>query len=122
MQTHFKATNYELTEEIQNFTLKKLSAISKFVGKEEETEANVFVELGRETGAHAQGKVWRAEFNFDQGGKRLRAQATEEVLEDAIDRAIKDLSRELRNDKSRRESLGKRGGRMLKSMLRGFQP
>ena len=122
MQTHFKGTNYELTEEIQNFTLKKLSAISKFVGKELETEAQVFVELGRETGAHTQGKVWRAEFNFDQGSKRLRAQATEELLEDAIDEAIKDLSRELRSDKSRRESLGKRGGLVLKSMLRGFQP
>ena len=121
MQLHFKATNYELTLAIQEFAQKKLSAIEKFLGKEGKSEARVYVELGKVTGAQAHGRIWRAELNFDQGGKQLRAEATEESLEDAIDRAIEDLAHGLRSHKTKAETLGKRGGRMLKSMLRGFK-
>ncbi len=121
MQLHFKSTNYELTLAIREFAEKKLSAISKFLGTEDRSEAQVYVELGKVTGAHVHGRIWRAEINFDQGGKQLRAEATEESLEDAIDRAIEDLSHGLRSHKTRSETLSKRGGRMLKSMLRGFK-
>ncbi len=118
MQLQFKATNYEITEEARASFEKKLSALEKF---DRNDTAHVYVELGRETGAHAHGKVWRAEINFDMEGARLRADATEESLEDAVDSAIAELSQGLRTHKSKQETLSKRGGRMLKSMLRGFR-
>lgn len=118
MQLQFKATNYEITEEVRTSAEKKLSALEKF---DRNGTANVYVELGRETGAHAHGRVWRAEINFDMEGARLRAEATQESLEDALDSAIGELSQGLRSHKSKQETLGKRGGRMLKSMLRGFR-
>lgn len=121
MQITYKGTNYEITSEIRTFAEKKLSALNKFEGKNVSTEALLYVELGRETEAHQNGRVWRAELNFDKEGSRFRATATEESLEHAIDRAIVELSRELRTAKSQKESLGKRGGAMLKSMLRGFR-
>lgn len=121
MQLHFKATNYELTAEMEAFATKKLNALSKFVGKETDSQVHLYVELGRETGAHSHGRVWRAELNMDKDGDRFRAEATQESLEDAIDATVRELSQSLRSHKSKRESLGKRGGRMLKSMLRGFK-
>lgn len=121
MHIHFKATNYEITLDIREFATKKLSSIAKFVGTEEKSEAQLYVELGKVSEAHAHGRIWRAELNFDQGGKRLHAEATEESLEDAIDRSCEDLAQLLRNNKTRKETLGRRGGRMLKSMLRGFR-
>ncbi len=120
MQLHFKATNYEITPEVRDFATKKLSALSKFAGKEDQEEVQVYVELGKETEAHAHGRIWRAEINLDKDGERFRAQSTRESLEDAIDATIKDMSQSLRAHKSRKESFSKRGGRMLKSMLRGF--
>lgn len=121
MQIHFKATNYEITEEVRDFAAKKLSAISKFVGTEEQGEAQVYVELGRETGAHAHGRVWRAELNFDKDGKRFRATSVQESLEDAIDKSVKDLARELRSAKTKSTSVMRRGGGAIKAMLRGFR-
>lgn len=118
MELHFKGTNYDITPEVRAFAEKKLGALTKFDRK---GSAQVYVELGRETGAHANGRIWRAELNFDVEGQRLRAEATEESLEDAVDAAIAELSQALRSHKSKAESLGKRGGRMLKSMLRGFR-
>ncbi len=121
MQLHFKATNYEISEEVRDFAGKKLSAISKFVGTEENGEAQIYLELGRETEAHAHGKVWRAEINFDKDGKRFRATSVQESLEDAIDKAVQELSRELRSAKTKNESVMRRGGGAIKAMLRGFK-
>ncbi len=121
MQIHFKAMNYEIPLAVREFAEKKLSALSKFLGSEEKGESDIYVELGRETEAHAHGRVWRAELNFDQDGKRFRAVATEESLEDAIDRSIEDLTRELRTNKGRKESIMRRGGGVFKNMLRGFK-
>ena len=121
MQIHFKATNYEIPEEVKDFATKKLSAITKFVGTEEQSEAQIYLELGKETEAHAHGRIWRAEINFDQGGKRFRSTSVQESLEDAIDRAIEDMSRELRTAKTKGESIVRRGGGAVKAMLRGFK-
>lgn len=121
MQIHFKGTNYDVSPEVQAFALKKLNALTKFAGKEEHAEAQAYLELGKESEAHQNGRIWRAEINFDKEGERFRAVATEESLEDAIDKIIAELSRELRSAKHKKESLSKRGGAVIKSMLRGFR-
>ena len=43
-------------------------------------------------------------------------------LESAVDQATSELAAELRAAKTREDSLMKRGGRAMKSLLRGFQP
>ncbi len=117
MQTTYKGTNYELTAAIQTFAEKKLNALRKFTTDED----HVYVELGRETEAHHHGRVWRAELNLDKEGTRFRATATEETLENAIDRAIGDLARGLRSAKTKKQGFIKRGGAAVKNMLRGFR-
>lgn len=118
MHLQFKATNYEITSEVREAAEKKLSALEKF---DKDGVAKAYIELGRETEAHVQGRVWRAEINFEMEGEYLRAESTQESLEFALDAVIAELSSSLRTYKSKQETLSKRGGRMLKSMLRGFK-
>ena len=120
MKLTFKGTNYDITGEILAFAEKKISALQKLAGDESMSEMRVDVELGRETEAHQNGRVWRAELNVDKAGDRFRATATEESLEDAIDRVIGDMARELRSAKNKKQGLMKRGGAAVKSMLRGL--
>lgn len=117
MQITYKGTNYEITADIRAFAEKKFNALTKFTGDDDQ----LYVEFGRETGAHQHGRIWRAELNLDKEGARFRATATEETLENAIDRAIGDLSRELRSAKTKKHGFIKRGGAAVKSMLRGFR-
>lgn len=117
MQTTYKGTNYDVTGQMQAFAEKKLNALRKFTNDAD----HIYVELGRETEAHHNGRIWRAEFNLDKEGVRFRSTATEETLENAIDTAIGDLARELRSAKSKRQGFIKRGGAAVKNMLRGFR-
>lgn len=117
MQTTYKGTNYELTGAIQAFAEKKLNALTKFTTDTD----HIYIELGRETEAHHNGRIWRAELNLDKEGTRFRSTATEESLENAIDRAIGDMARELRSAKTKRQGFIKRGGAAVKNMLRGFR-
>ena len=119
MEIHFKGTNYEMPQTVSEFASKKLVALKKYVGKREEV-IRVYVELGKETTAHQNGRVWRAEVNFDIDGSRFRAVAIEETIENAIDQAVGELAVELRKANERRIVLKRRGGATLKSMLRGF--
>lgn len=121
METHFKGTNYELPVHISRLAQKKIQTLKKFVGAHEET-VQVYVELGKETEAHASGRIWRAEINFDVEGKRFHAQALEESIEAAINKAVGELSAELRNTRKRAQDLARKGGATIKSLLRGFFP
>ena len=119
MQIHFKGSNYELNPEITEYARPKLRALKKFTKRAEET-AHAYVDLGR-IGDQSAGKVWRSEINFDAEGRRFRAEATEESLEAAIDVSVAELARELRSAKKRDESLARRGGALVKSLMRGFR-
>lgn len=121
MRLHFKGTNYEIPLDVQERATKKINVIAKFVETKEGDEAQVYFELGREVESHQHGRIWRAEIQVDQAGERTRAVRTEESLDSAIDRACKELEQELRKIKTKRVKLARKGGGMLKSMLRGFR-
>ena len=119
MQIHFKGTNYEITEEASTHARKKLQSIRKLLGKGKHA-AYAYVDLGKETEAHANGRIWYADINLDSNGNRFYAKATEETLENAIDRAVNELKSELLTARKREQSLMRKGGGMLKSLMRGF--
>lgn len=111
-----KATNYAHTPEIVHVLEKRLSKLEKFLPRDE-TALSCDVELERLTEHHS-GRVFRAEVNFKVGGDLLRAEATEERMEDAIDRVRSELKRELRRLSSKRQSIFRRGATRLKEMMR----
>ena len=85
-------------------------------------EAHLFVELEKVQPAQQNGPIWRAEFMFEIPGEVIRSEATEHSFDTAVPKAVGDLSRKIRRYKNKRNSLSKKGGAMLKSMLRGFRP
>ncbi len=120
MQIHFKGTNYDLPAAISLLAKKKVESLTKYIGKAKDS-ARAYVDLGKETGAHENGNIWRADINFDVDGNRFYAKAVEESIEKAIDKATAELASELQTFRKRQQSLMKKGGGILKSLMRGLE-
>lgn len=121
MRIHFKGTRYDIPAPITEYAKKRLDALKKFVGKNGSDAVQVYADLGKASGAHQNGRIWRAELNADVEGKRYTAEAVEESIENAIDRSTEDLAREIRRDRQRSQSLFRKGGAALKSLLQNPQ-
>ncbi len=117
MQINFKGTNYELPVEISDLARRKVEGLTKYLGKGKEN-ARAYVDLGKETEAHQNGNIWRADINFDVDGNRFYAKAIEDSIEKAIDRAVSELASELQTARKRQQSLVKKGGGVIKDLMR----
>lgn len=111
-----KTKNLELTDALRDVLEKRLSTLERLLPKEGDTVCEV--ELAKTTEHHQAGNIFRAEINLSLGGQLLRAEATEETIENAIDRAKNELKAELRKMNSKNESLFRRGARRAKEMFR----
>lgn len=120
MQIHFKGTNYELPASVTSLARRKVEALTKYLGQGKEN-ARAYVDLGKETEAHQNGKIWRADINFDVDGNRFYAKAVDDSIEKAIDQSSSDLARELQTFRKRQQSLVKKGGSVIKSLMRGLE-
>lgn len=119
MEIQFKGTHFEIPEALTTRITDKLTKIETLL-KDKADEAFVYVELGRETEAHKNGVVWRAEFNVDVEGTRTRAESTRDTIEEACDDALRTLAQEITKQHAREGSLMKRGGSAIKDIMRGF--
>ena len=117
MQIHFKGTNYELPSDVSALAKRKVDGLSKYLGKGKEN-ARAYVDLGKETEAHQNGNIWRADINFDIDGNRFYAKAVEDSIEKAIDRSVSELAKELQTARKREQSLARKGGSIIKSLMR----
>lgn len=119
MDITIKGTNYDVTPEVTTLVNKRLATLEKFL--KSMPEAQVYVELEKVQLAQQNGPIWRAECTLTIPGEVVRAEATEHSFDTAVPKAVGELSREIRKYKSKRNSLGKKGGAMIKAMLRGFR-
>lgn len=115
-RVNIKTTRYTNTPEIEEYLEKRLQTLEKFL-PEHEAALVCDVELERITGQQV-GDIYRAEINLQINGTLLRAEATEETMEDAIDRAKNEMKGELTSESGKRTSLFRRGARRIKNMLR----
>lgn len=120
MKINIKATNLELTTELENYLRERIEHIDKLIVKNPNSEGLMQVELARETMHHKKGTIFRAEFNLRIDGKHFRADTTEEDIRAAIDLARDELTREITSAKQKRATLVRRGARMVKDFLKGF--
>ena len=121
MNINIKATQIELSPALQNYVDKRLKKLGKFLD-ENESPASVQVEIGKETDHHKQGEVFRAEINIDWQGKRFRAEAVKDDLYAAIDAVKDDIANEIKRARRKDTTLLRRGGRMVKNIIRGMYP
>ena len=120
MDIQFKGTNYEPTAELLERMTKKLGSVERYLGSEADA-AQMFVELAKDTNHHQTGDIWRAEMNITVTGTFYRATAVRDTMENAIDSAIAEVKKEIERGRKKGHSLTKRGGNMLKSLMRGFR-
>lgn len=110
-----RTTNFTLTPKMETLLEQKLSPLGKFLGERNEAYCEVELEKVAE---HQSGKIYRAEVNLQSGGRLFRVEATEEQIEQSIDSVRDQLRNELQHAHGKRQSLVRRGGQALKSMLR----
>ncbi len=115
-----KTTHLKNTPAIENYIRKKIGLFKKFLTHfAHESKELVFdIEVGKTTAHHKHGEVFRAEINFTVGSTVFRAEATEENLYAAIDKAKDEMQMELRRHKNKHNSLLKKSGAEIKKRMR----
>ncbi|MEO6536878.1 MAG: HPF/RaiA family ribosome-associated protein [Candidatus Paceibacterota bacterium] len=120
MNIHFKNSAEGLSEQLIERAEKKILKLDKFI-TERNYEAQVFVDVNKESGAHSSNKMWQTSIHVDLAGDRFNAVETADTAEKATDMAIAELGSELRKARTKSRSVAKRGGGVLKRLMRGFK-
>lgn len=120
MNINIKTTGISLTPAITEYVNKRLIKISKLI--QEDATIQCDVELGKTTGHHQKGSIFRAEVHVVGAGKNAYASSEQGDLYSAIDE-VKDLIlSELKAAKGKRISIVRRSGARLKNMVKGLWP
>ncbi|MCR4279478.1 MAG: ribosome-associated translation inhibitor RaiA [Candidatus Zambryskibacteria bacterium] len=117
MKINIKATAIELTPAITDYVHNKLSALEKYVTN---VDTVAQVEVGKTTQHHKTGEIYKAEVHITGAGVDLYAVTEAHDLYAAIDMVKDEIVRNTTELKSKRESLSRRGGRMVKDMMKGL--
>ena len=119
MKINIKATGIELTPAISDYVYKKISAIEKYIDKNN-TDVVAQVEVGKNTRHHKAGNIFRAEVHIIGEGLDLYAVSDMEDLYAAIDTVKDEIVRNVIQLKDKREMLTRKGAKMMKNMMKGF--
>ena len=116
MNINFKAKNLDIPESITDYAEKKLQTLNKFL-RQVPTEARVDIELSKDQ-KHNKGDVYRTDITLVAGEIDLHAVGHGETLQASLDVAKDELINRLTKDKKKKLHLIRKGGRMIKKMLR----
>ena len=116
MNIAIKATNIDLTVALREYVEKKLESLKKFVGE----TAYLNIELAKTTNHHRTGDVFKAGCVLTWNGTQYRVAEKTTSLFSAVDMVQDELIRVVASEKSKKESLFRRGAARIKDMLKGF--
>lgn len=120
MNINIKTTGITLTASISDYVSKRLEKIDKILQSDPSAQCNV--ELGKTSGHHQKGDIFRAEIHIVGSGKDAYASHEKDDLYAAIDIVRDDILRELKSGKGKRLSLIRRSGARVKYMVKGLWP
>ncbi len=120
MKYNVNTTDFSLTPAISEYLDKRISHLDKFINPSLEESIMCYVEVGKTTEHHKTGDLFRAEITLHIGGKVFRATSEKEDLYSAIDEVSDEITQELKAFKGKRNSLIKRGGAKIKSLIKGL--
>ncbi len=109
----------ELTPAIRSYAEDKVRMIEKYFD-DRDSDPYIQIELGKTTRHHQSGEIFRTELNLTTARGSLRASAEKDDLYAAIDSAKDELVDLLQNRKDKIKSIGRKGARMVKNVLRSF--
>lgn len=119
MKINIKATGIQLTPAITSYVEKKISAIEKYLDKnQKETVAQV--EVGKSTKHHKSGEVFLAEVHLSGVGLDLYAVSEQIDLYSAIDLVKDEIVQNLVQLKGKRQTLSRKGAQIVKNMMKGL--
>ena len=120
MNITFKGTNYDISSDIESLCREKMEVVGRTLGSDKD-KALIEVELALVEERKNDNAVYRAEANVSFDGKFYRGESTRRSMQNAIDDVKTELAKEIRRDRDKDRSLMKRGGRAVKSLVRGFR-
>ena len=118
MDIRIKATNYELTPEVESYLDERLGALEKFIGADLDI-VRCEVELGRDAGRPRHGaNIWFAEISVMRPGReRIYARNNAEGVNAAIDDVKEEVERQLLRDRKLHRRIFRKGGAILKRIM-----
>ena len=119
MDIRIKATNYEMTPEVGNYLDERIASLEKFLGNHADS-SRCEVELGRDAGRPRHGKnIWFAEITIIIPGRdRVYARNNSESINGAIDDVKEEVERQLRRERKLHRRFLRKGGAILKNIIR----
>ena len=97
MQIIIKTKNIELTDSLEKFIQSKMAKLNKFF----QADAQLLVEIERETSHHRKGEVFFAEAIIVLAGKKLIAQAKGEDMGKKIAKIKEEMEIEIKKHKTK---------------------
>lgn len=119
LKINTKATNFSLTPAIEDYVVKKVEALEKFIKNTEGVLVNV--EVGKTTRHHRQGDVFKAEIHIFLPGEEFYATVEKDDLYAAVDEVKDEVVRELTSKRKKALRLFRKGGQRIKEFLKGFK-
>lgn len=119
MNITIKATGTSLTPQVDEYARKKAAMLEKLI-PEEDTSAQLAIEVGKATGHHKTGDIFFAEFNLHLAGKNFYARQEAADIYVALDLVKDEVIHAIRTYKGKQTTLLRRGSQRVKDMLRGF--
>lgn len=122
MQINLQGKNLELTDDIKDYVLKKVTNLEKLISSMEDGKdsAVVHFEVSKATNHHKSGDVFHADCLIKINGEEFYSSADEADPHAAIDQVKESLFREINKHKNRRQTLIRRGAASVKKMIKGL--
>ncbi|MEQ1561194.1 MAG: ribosome-associated translation inhibitor RaiA, partial [Nitrospira sp.] len=117
MNIKIRAKGFDLTPAVEEYVNRKVSSLEKFLGMRDNILCEV--EIGKTTNHHKSGDIFRAEVNIvEPGNGQIFAEAEEVDIYTAIDVVRDEAERAIVSRKTKRDTLVRRGGAVIKSLLK----
>ncbi|MEX0935205.1 MAG: ribosome-associated translation inhibitor RaiA [Candidatus Paceibacterota bacterium] len=115
-----KTHHIDLTPAISDYIEKRLSKIDKLIDKED-TSAQADIEIGKEVPDQHSGDIFYAKIGMHMSEGYVFSDAQKDDLYAAIDTAVDEIVREVRKKKGKKETLMRRGARVVKRTITRFR-
>ena len=118
MNINIKATSIGLTPSISDYIEKRFESVKKFL--ESDPSAICDFEVGKTTQHHKTGDIFRAEAHIVAARRDIYAESEQADLYAAIDAVRDEVMHRLTSDKGKRLSRIRRGGTVVKNIIKGM--
>lgn len=116
MNIQYKIKGAEINDTDKDYASKKAQSLLKYINADKD---NIRFDIEfSEDAKHVSGEVYRVDMVAIAPGLDMHAVGHGETMQAAIDMARDDLARRLRRKKRKDISMLRKGGRMIKKMLR----